>query len=73
MCWGGPKYMHIYTPRMCPKRPEKCSKSFETKITGGCELADVGAGNQIEVLCKSSKYTAVPNHLPTLYSSVLFF
>lgn len=34
--------------------------------TGSCEPADMGAGNETQVLCKSSKYTQPLGHLSAL-------
>lgn len=36
------------------RRPEKTSRE---EVTGGCELPDIGAGNEIPALCKSSKHS----------------
>ena len=46
--------LDVYEPHVClvPKRPEEGAGVSGTRVTGTCELPEVGAGNQTEVLCK---------------------
>lgn len=44
-------------------RNQKRASDPETQVTGGCELPDVGTGNQTRVLCKSIKSSSLLSHL----------
>lgn len=47
-------YMYIMIV-MYSQEPEKSIRELGARITGGCELRDVGVRNQIQLLCKVGK------------------
>lgn len=52
--------MEVCVFKWTPEARKKMSNALEAGITGICELPDMDAGNQTQVLCKSSNALIAP-------------
>lgn len=64
----------IYAPVHSTNRARAHVRSLEAGVTGACEQPDLGAGNGIPVLCKSSRHFRQQRHFfsPSMYILVVF-
>lgn len=45
----------VHMPHVCPQRPEEGDESPGAGVTGSFDLSNMGAGNPMHALCKSSR------------------
>jgi hypothetical protein len=49
--------LHVHIHESVPKAERRALNLLGTRVTGSCELPDVGTRNGTQVLCQSSKST----------------